>query len=311
MIIDADAHFTPVLAYTGKSNLDKWIKNYLDRKSNMFSDADNRQLEMLMLGVDRQLLNPMGPSLGLNYQIDSCMTAEVMDIYNRTMYELIKPYDCYDINLWIGLQNIEQSVNEIKRYANDPKVFGVFVAETPLWGFIDEIEPVWAILEKVSMPWYMHLTKEEDQVPYKSAVPEQYKDLYQRLAGTPWTTSIASIILGGVLTRYPDLKIVIAERDIDWILKFQQDMLEFTDVDPIPYFRKNFWFTTEPESANFLKNAEVVGYSQLLFATDWPHDHDIGGSNSRNDVATVNNLNLSTENFNMLCKNNYLKIRNG
>jgi hypothetical protein len=60
--------------------------------------------------------------------------------------------------------------------------------------------------------------------------------------------SIASIILGGVLTRYPDLKIVVAERDINWISQFQQDMLELTDIDPLPFFKKNFWFTTEPES---------------------------------------------------------------
>jgi predicted TIM-barrel fold metal-dependent hydrolase len=309
MIIDADAHFTPRIALQGSVSTQKWIQQYMERKDGMFSDADNRQLEMLVLGVDRQLLNPMGPSLGLNYQIDKDQSCEIMHVYNQTMLDLVNQYDCYDMNLWVGLQNIDESILEINRYAQESRVFGVFVAETPLWGFIQELEPVWATLEKVGRPWYMHLTKEQDQLPFNCNVLPLYEKLQERLQGLPWTMSIASIILGGVLTRYPDLKIVVAERDINWISQFQQDMLELTDIDPLPFFKKNFWFTTEPESTNFLKNAEIVGFSQLLFATDWPHDHDIGGSNSRKDVATVNSLGLSTENLELLCKNNYINLQ--
>jgi predicted TIM-barrel fold metal-dependent hydrolase len=309
MIIDADSHFTPQLELQGSEFTRDWIKKFTERKNIVFGDPENRRREMNMLGVDRQLLNPMGSKLGLNYQIDQHTSVEIMNVYNRTMYDLVNHYDCYDMNLWVGLQNINESICEINRYAHDPKVFGVFVSDSPLWGFIKELEPVWAVLEKIKMPWYLHITCAEDEIPFMCSIPDPYKNLHQKLQNSQWLMSIASIIIGGVLTRYPDLKIVIAERDIDWISQFQQDMLELTGIDPLPYFKKNFWFTTEPESPTFLKDAEIIGFDRLLFATDWPHDHDIGGSNSRKDVATVNSLNLSTENLELLCKNNYINLQ--
>lgn len=307
MIIDADAHFTPMLDYTGKPELDAWIKSYMERKAGMFSDADNRQLEMLMLGVNRQLLNPMGPSLGLSYQLDKSIAADVMQTYNNSLYKLSQDYDCYDINIWLCLQDLTASFKELDRF-NNKQFFSVYAAESPKWGFLKELEPLWGRLARDQIPFYIHLTKEEDKLPYTSIESESVKLLKERWTGQEWVISIVSFILGGVLTRNPDLRIVVAERDINWISKIQKDMIEITGIDPLPYFKKNFWFTTEPESNTFLANADILGYDRLLFATDWPHDHDIGGSNSRYDVETVNQLALSNDNFQLLCKNNYLQL---
>lgn len=307
MIIDADAHFTPMLAYTGKPELDIWIKNYLERKAGMFSDADNRQLEMLMLGVDRQLLNPMGPSLGLSYQLDRSIAADVMQTYNDALYNLSLEYDCYDINIWLCLQDLEASFKELDRF-NNRQFFGVYAAESPNWGFLQELDPLWVRLAQDQIPFYIHLTKDEDQLLYCVDEPESVQLLRDRWSDRGWVISVVSFILGGVLDRNPNLRIVVAERDINWISKIQQDMIEITGIDPVPYFKQNFWFTTEPESKTFLANADILGYDRLLFATDWPHDHDIGGSNSRHDVETVNQLALSNDNFQLLCKNNYIHL---
>jgi hypothetical protein len=306
MIIDADAHFTPELEYTGNVELDCWIQDYLIKKSGMFSDADNRQLEMLMLGVDRQLLNPMGPSLGLSYQLDTSIANKVMQVYNDSLYQLSQLYDCYDMNIWLCLQDLDASFKELDRF-RDRKFFAVYAAESPEWGFINQLEPLWQRLNNDQIPFYIHLTKEEDQLNY-AVDASKFLTLKERWAGREWVFSVVSFILGGVLDRYPDLRIVVAERDINWISEIQKDMIELTGIDPLLYFKKNFWFTTEPESKTFLANANILGYDRLLFATDWPHDHDIGGSNSRHDVETVHQLGLSNHNLQLLCKNNYLYL---
>ena len=91
------------------------------------------------------------------------------------------------------------------------------------------------------------------------------------------------LITEHILDRLPALRIVIAERGIAWIPKLREFMLLHGWTDPLPYFKNNFWFTIEVEEINFLKNANLVGWDRLLFATDYPHN-DPGGLNQYQDV---------------------------
>ncbi len=308
MIIDADAHFTPELTpNTGNSYADAWIKNYLDRKQGHFSTTSQRRQELQLLGVDRQLLNPMGKSLELFYDIDPEIAPYVMRSWNDAMIEIVESNNCFDTNIWLALQNVDASLLEIDRML-DKKFFGIHVSESPCWGFIKELEPIFKKVNQHQIPWYVHLTVNNDNLFYAQSVPEKYRNLQQQWIKKPWMFSLASLILGGTLDRYPNLKIVVVERDIDWISEFCQKFEQECLLDPMPYLKKNFWFTIEPEKSTFLQNANQLGFDRLLFATDWPHDKDMGGANSLHDVETVNSLNLDLENQNQIYYKNYLSL---
>jgi predicted TIM-barrel fold metal-dependent hydrolase len=308
MIIDADAHFTPRLTpNTGNFQADSWIKNYLDRKQGQFSTTTQRQQELQLLGVDRQLLNPMGKSLEVFYNIDPTIAPYIMRAWNDSMTEIVESNNCFDMNMWLALQNIDASLLEIDRML-DKKFFGIHVSESPNWGFIKELDPIFKKISQHQIPWYVHLTVNNDNLIYDQPVPEKFCNLQQQWIKKPWMFSLASLILGGVLDCYPDLKIIVAERDIDWITEFCQGFEQENLPNPMTYLKKNFWFTVEPENPNFLHNAKQLGFDRLLFATDWPHDKDIGGANSLHDVKTVEALNLDPTDQQQMCYKNYLSL---
>jgi predicted TIM-barrel fold metal-dependent hydrolase len=126
-----------------------------------------------------------------------------------------------------------------------------------------------------------------------------------------WAINIAGMITEGVLDKYPNLKIIVAEQGLNWIGAMQVKMLDAGLPDPVPYFQKNFFFTVEPEEQQFLKNASVIGWNRLLFATDYPHN-DIGGRNRFNDVDLLgrflNENKITQSQYDLLTHQNYLSL---
>jgi predicted TIM-barrel fold metal-dependent hydrolase len=308
MIIDADAHFTPHLTpNTDNPQANEWIRNYSVRKTGRYSNVEQRKEEMRMLGVDRQLLNPMGKSLQLFYNMDRSIAPYIMRKWNDTLSEIVETNDCFDMNIWLALQDVDASLAEIDRMLKK-KFFGIYVSEKPHWGLIPEFDPIFAKISKHQIPWYVHLTFVDDDVPYDQTVPAEFVNLKEKWAKHRWMFSLSTLILGGTLDRYPDLKIVVVERDFDWVNDFCQGFIEEGFADPLMYLKRNFWFTIEPERKDFIETADKLGHDRLLFATDWPHDDDPGGANSRKDVATINNLDISSADRQRMCSENYLSL---
>lgn len=308
MIIDADAHFTPVLDPTGHSSqTTSWLEDYLVRKQGQFSDANNRITELAQLGVDRQLLNPMGMSLGLSYKLDPVLAVDIMRVYNDTMLDIAEQHSEFDVNIWLALQDVNACLEEIKR-CQSRGFFGVYVSDLPLWGFMSNLEPLWAYLEEHRIPWYMHLTREEDR---KLPIDSEWNDTAEILKKScpAWMASLSSMVIGEVFDRYPDLRVVVVERDINWSTKFDMVLQNFGNSDAFAIIDNNLWFTIEPERTGFLEDANIIGHSRLLFATDWPHDFDEGGRNSRYDVATMQALDMDQIYKDRIFYQNYQKLR--
>jgi uncharacterized protein len=309
MIIDADAHWTP--KFNPQSGLvNNWISQYLDRKQDKFSHAETRVQELISLKIDRQLLNPMGISLGLNYAIDPELSTHVMSLYNNFMLELCSEFKQFDTNLWVGLQNIPSCVKEIQSRL-DHSFFGIYVSDIVAYGFKQDMEALWQLLAENKIPLYMHLTEDLDAqvLIHDPSWQKLYDTLEFEFNNKKWIIAVASLILGGTFDRYPDLRVVIAERDIDWISSMCDTMIKLGYNDPLPILKNNFWFTTEPENKDFIVHANFIGWDRLLFATDWPHDFDQGGANSRNDIDTVLNLPIDHSQQTKIFSDNYTILK--
>ena len=83
-------------------------------------------------------------------------------------------------------------------------------------------------------------------------------------------------------------------------------------ADPLPYFKQNFWFTTELEEQYFIEIARLIGWERMLYATDYPHI-DPGGKNryqDRSDLAMlINNQLLTQTEYDQYTHKNYLKLK--
>lgn len=304
MIIDSDGHFTPELI-DNKSFCRQWLRDYNKRKQGHFSLADSRCQELDNLGIDWQVQNPMGKSLHLTYDLPAALAVEIMQIYNDTMVSIADKFPRLIPNLWLSMQQPMACMNEIYRNL-DASFFAVYVSDLPAWGYADIQQDFWRLLEREKIPFYMHLGHtSDDSIPLRMNWQGRYNQLVSRCYNdNRWMLSVASMIDSGLLDTFTDLRIVLAERDINW---FDQ-LSAMIDKDIMPYLKKNFWFTAEPEMPWFRSCAQILGYDRILFATDWPHEHDVGGANRNHDVWTVKNLDLSAQQQTYVFSDNFLYL---
>ncbi len=93
--------------------------------------------------------------------------------------------------------------------------------------------------------------------------------------------SFSEIIMGGVLMRFPRLKLVSAENDCGWIPhfmyrmdhafeKFGVGLEQPLDLKPSEYVRRQLWATFQDDPIGPLI-ADYFGEDRYMWASDYPH----------------------------------------
>jgi predicted TIM-barrel fold metal-dependent hydrolase len=88
---------------------------------------------------------------------------------------------------------------------------------------------------------------------------------------------MASLIVGGVFTRHPTLRVASIENGSDWIhvllkrLKKQANQTPWGfSEDPLDTVRQNVWIAPYYEE-DIRKLADTISVEHVLFGSDWPH----------------------------------------
>jgi predicted TIM-barrel fold metal-dependent hydrolase len=89
--------------------------------------------------------------------------------------------------------------------------------------------------------------------------------------------TMASMIVHGVFTRHPQLRVVSIEngsyfvhRLIKRLKKAANNHPRLFPEDPVEQLRNNVWIAPYYED-DLAQLAEVVGVDKILFGSDWPH----------------------------------------
>ena len=89
--------------------------------------------------------------------------------------------------------------------------------------------------------------------------------------------TIASLVVDGVFTRHPSLRVASIENGSDWVallvkrLKKQANQTPWVFPDePLDVIRRNVWVTPYYEE-DLQALAELIGVERILFGSDWPH----------------------------------------
>ncbi|CUU56664.1 Predicted metal-dependent hydrolase, TIM-barrel fold [Parafrankia irregularis] len=163
-------------------------------------------------------------------------------------------------------------------------------------------DPVWARLAEAGVPVAFHLGDSG----------------YNAMVGAPWGgaeefapfrapdllgsvlvgdraihDTVASLIVDGVFTRHPTLKVASIENGSDWVYPLVKGLRKLANrvpskfaEDPLDTIRKHIWVTPYYEE-DLRKLADTIGVGRVLFGSDWPHGEGLADPAAFTDELTA------------------------
>lgn len=237
-------------------------------------DRDGVQAEVLygVLGAGIRLQDPQA-------------AIEVCRIYNEWLRDFTK----YSPERLLGLASlpagdVDAAVAETRR-AGNLGLKGLEFATThemvPLWD--PYWEPLWAAVNDVELPIHFHTTGSKS-----GPIPENLPFRARRAAAAARITAfqlftanfLMGVIYGGVLERYPHVRVVLGESGIGWIpyildrMDYEWDDQFKSDLDltmqPSDYWYRQCKATFQYDEVGILL-LEKLGEDCIMWGNDFPH----------------------------------------
>lgn len=162
-------------------------------------------------------------------------------------------------------------------------------------------DPLWAEIERLDVPIAFHGGGQTYLRPDFSLEVLDKLMLWHTFSQPLGIQFVAvSLCGGGVLERFPNLRVALLEGNCSWApwLFHRLDehyewtgWYEATDLtmDPSDYFRRNCWISVESDEDTVVDYLRVFGDDKLVFSTDYPH----GDSKYPHSVTAFDELPLS------------------
>jgi predicted TIM-barrel fold metal-dependent hydrolase len=146
-------------------------------------------------------------------------------------------------------------------------------------------DPVWARLAEASIPVAFHLGDSGyERFGAAWGASERFEgfgktDVLSRILTSDRAIhdTIATLVIHGVFTRHPALRVASIENGSDWLhtlvkrLRKQANQTPWVfPEDPLDTIRRHVWVTPYCEE-DLPRLAELIGGERILFGSDWPH----------------------------------------
>jgi len=244
-------------------------------------------------GVDQAVLFPTRGfyAVGKEYDDDG-LAAAIARAYNDWLAEFraADPARLHGAGL-VHPQNVEAAVEEVRRMATELGFRAVFVRPNPVRGrnwHDPAYDPLWAEIERQALAVGFH---EGWPCLLPVAVGERFDGRHE----DPWLTehvachpvemmyASLSLIAGGVLERFPGLRVGFLEANCAWVPYWLWRMDEHYEhrerylksrlpERPSEYWRRQCFASVEADEALARQVIESLGDANLVFSTDFPHE---------------------------------------
>ena len=254
-------------------------------------DLDGVQAEVLygILGATGRMNDPEA-------------VVEVMRVYNEWLADFCSTHP----ERFAGLASIpntpmDAAIAEVERVAKRGAVRGLDIANstdlTPLWD--PYWNPLWEVISASGLPLHFHtigsrLPEDLQKLVFLgsdlSRAGADVTDAQKRAARMAFATHITgfqinmanilmAMIYGGVLERYPRLRVVLGEAGIGWIpyILWRMDGEwedQFKDLSltmpPSEYWKRQVWATYQTDPVG-VKLLDELGVDKVMWGSDFPH----------------------------------------
>lgn len=252
-------------------------------------DPSERLKDMEMEGVDAAVLYTT-----YGFTLFACQDPELQEACFRAYNDWLAEFCSYSPNrlagiAMISLYDVERGRRELER-VKKLGLRGAMIWSTPpdtLPAYYSSIyDPFWATVQELEVPLSLHLnTGGRKSSAYTIGAENAIGQVYTKMvmAQHEVQESILSLIFGGVLERFPRLKLVSAEGDIAWIphLLARADKYYASrtrrghnltlPMAPGEYFRRQVWatFIKDPLGLQTYRYGGCV--DKIMWSTDYPH----------------------------------------
>jgi predicted TIM-barrel fold metal-dependent hydrolase len=227
------------------------------------------------------------PSIGIGFVgiRDPELSAAGCRAYNNWMADFCHaaPGRLYSVAP-VPLQDVELALAEMRRVVTQHGVKAVLVRSNPYNNrrlSDPAYDPFWAEAQELDCTIALHAAVTGDM---PTAGFDRYHDFFQRMIiSHPLEQQMAcmDLICGGVLHRYPRLRMAFLEAGGGWIPYWLARLDEFYEkighlvpkakMKPSEYFRRQCFCSCEPDDLT-LKAAAALGVDEyLMWASDYPH----------------------------------------
>ena len=180
----------------------------------------------------------------------------------------------------ISLYDAKDGARELERCAKMGLAGALIWASPPeeLPFYSATYDPFWAAAQELGMPLSLHEITGLERLQWEHIIPEK-RVLLPIAAPHEVEKSFSTLILSGVLERFPRLKIVSAEVNCGWIPYFLQKLDKIGTKTPFPtrlalrpseYFRRQMYATFIDDRYAVIHRDEV-GVDRLMWSSDYPH----------------------------------------
>ena len=251
-------------------------------------DPVERLKDQELDGVDAEVLYP---SLGMTLfsMTDGALQRACFQVYNRWLAEFCShdPRRLYGVGL-LSLEDIDSAVRDVEKAAEQGMaglmIWGAPPADRP---YSDPLyDPFWQAASQAGLPVSLHIIASRGRV--STSVGQMIGRNARGHAGVWYMQviaeiqdSLASLVFGGVLERFPELQIVSAENDAGWLPHFCYRMDHVYDKHheiwsystprrPSEYVRRQVFATFQDDYTGPAAHA-YFGADNFLWASDFPH----------------------------------------
>jgi predicted TIM-barrel fold metal-dependent hydrolase len=185
----------------------------------------------------------------------------------------------------VPIHDIEAAIAEVTRLAERGAKciqLPTFPSELGLPEYVDDrYTPLLSLIEEIGLPICCHI-----------GLNTNLDDLMQRDPTPNWGVMVPMTclstgealgmwVLGGVLERFPRLKLVFVEPGLAWVpwwLEFADDMVQrqgynFPAITELPstYYHQNVALTFVEEHLALERLRDLIGVESILWSSDFPH----------------------------------------
>ena len=225
------------------------------------------------------------PSQGLTvYAVpNSELLSAILRTYNDWLAEFCRPYPNRLKGLaMLNVDDPEDATRELQRAAGIG-LAGAMVPLRPMDHRYDHpmYEPLWAAAQDLDMPLSLHVGTYRWS-PEVHSIDQEVVELTNRDCDV--RNALGALIFGGVVERYPRLKVVAAEFEVAWIPYFLARMDNVymeraegrqierfkNDMLPSELFRRNVFISFQEDDLG-IRLRSIIGVENLMWGSDYPH----------------------------------------